>query len=82
MVKAVTKKPMAKKPMAKKPKPASTKLTPAQQQAQIKRAIAADQKRLKNALDEKPSAAMLKKAKQAEVDRKMKAAAKRNYKNK
>ena len=81
MVKAVTKKPMGKKPKPT-PKPASTKLTPAQQQAQIKRAIAADQKRVKTALDEKPSAAMLKKAKQAEVDRKMRAAAKRNYKNK
>ena len=64
-----------------KPKAKSKKLTPKQEQANIEKAIKADQKRRKNMLNEKPSAADLKRAKEAAMDRKMKAAAKRNYKN-
>lgn len=64
-----------------KPKAKSKKLTPKQEQANIEKAIKADQKRRKNMLNEKPTPAMLRKAKEAEMDRKMKAAAKRNYKN-
>lgn len=80
-------KPMPKakaKPKAKAvPKPAISKKSPAQQQKDIEKAIAADRKRLANPV---PTAAeqrrMAKQAAQQDMDKKMKAAAKRNYKNK
>lgn len=69
--------------MATKPKAKVSKKSPAKQQKDIEKAIAADRKRMKNPM---PTAAekarMSKAAKTAETDRKMKAAAKRNYKNK
>jgi len=62
---------------------AKSKLTPAQQQKQVEKAIAADRKRLANPI---PTAAeqrrMSEKLKTETMDKKMKAAAKRNYKNK